>query len=83
MGEAVTQMDQVTQQNAAMVEEMAAAAGSLSSKAQELVQTVNVFQLEGASGAASRRVPSPVRRSAPAPQALGMGSGLPKLASAA
>ncbi len=44
--EAITQMDQVTQQNAALVEEMAAAAGSLSSQAQELVQTVAVFRLK-------------------------------------
>jgi methyl-accepting chemotaxis protein len=33
VGEAVTQMDQVTQQNAALVEEMAAAASSLKSQA--------------------------------------------------
>ena len=32
VGEAVTQMDQVTQQNAALVEEMAAAASSLQSR---------------------------------------------------
>jgi len=45
VGEAVFQMDQVTQQNAALVEEMAAAASSLKSQAQELVQTVAVFKL--------------------------------------
>ncbi len=45
IGEAVVQMDQVTQQNAALVEEMAAAAGSLKGQAQELVQTVAVFKL--------------------------------------
>ena len=45
VGEAITQMDQVTQQNAALVEEMAAAADSLKSQAQELVQTVSVFKL--------------------------------------
>jgi methyl-accepting chemotaxis protein len=45
VGQAVTQMDQVTQQNAALVEEMAAAAGSLKSQAQELVHTVAVFKL--------------------------------------
>ena len=45
VGEAVTQMDQVTQQNAALVEEMAAAAISLKSQAQELVSTVAVFKL--------------------------------------
>jgi len=45
VGEAVTQMDQVTQQNAALVEEGAAAAESLKVQAQQLVQTVAVFKL--------------------------------------
>ena len=45
VGEAVVQMDQVTQQNAALVEEMAAAASSLKSQAQDLVGTVAVFKL--------------------------------------
>jgi methyl-accepting chemotaxis protein len=38
-------MDHVTQQNAALVEEMAAAASSLQSQATDLVQVVAVFQL--------------------------------------
>ena len=38
-------MDQVTQQNAALVEEMAAAASSLRSQANDLVQVVAVFKL--------------------------------------
>ena len=45
VGEAVTSMDQATQQNAALVEEMAAAASSLKSQANELVQVVGVFKL--------------------------------------
>ena len=45
VGEAVTQMDQVTQQNAALVEEMAAAASSLKMQAHELVQIVAVFKV--------------------------------------
>jgi methyl-accepting chemotaxis protein len=45
VGEAVAQMDQTTQQNAALVEQMAAAAGSLNSQANELVQAVAVFKL--------------------------------------
>jgi methyl-accepting chemotaxis protein len=49
VGEAVTQMDQVTQQNAALVEEMAAAS-SLKSQAEDLVQVVSVFQLEDEGG---------------------------------
>jgi methyl-accepting chemotaxis protein len=46
VGEAVRQMDQATQQNAALVEEMAAAADSLKSQARDLVQTVAVFKLD-------------------------------------
>ncbi|WP_138516018.1 methyl-accepting chemotaxis protein [Rhodoferax bucti] len=45
VGEAVTSMDQTTQQNAALVEEMAAAASSLKSQANDLVQVVAVFKL--------------------------------------
>ena len=45
VGEAVAQMDQATQQNASLVEESAAAADSLRSQAQQLVQTVSVFKL--------------------------------------
>jgi methyl-accepting chemotaxis protein len=50
VGEAVTQMDQVTQQNAALVEQMAAAASSLQNQAQDLVQTVAVFNLSPTGG---------------------------------
>ncbi len=46
IGDAVTQMDQVTQQNAALVEEMAAAASSLSQQARDLVDSVAVFKLD-------------------------------------
>jgi methyl-accepting chemotaxis protein len=42
---AVTQLDQVTQQNAALVEESAAAAGSLSEQAARLVEAVSTFRL--------------------------------------
>jgi methyl-accepting chemotaxis protein len=44
VAEAVTQMDQVTQQNATLVEEMAAAAASLKSQSEDLVHTVAVFK---------------------------------------
>ncbi|WP_066267993.1 methyl-accepting chemotaxis protein [Hydrogenophaga palleronii] len=47
VGEAVVQLDQTTQQNAALVEEMSAAANSLRQQADELVKTVSVFQLKG------------------------------------
>ncbi|WP_318023290.1 methyl-accepting chemotaxis protein [Paucibacter sp. B2R-40] len=45
VGEAITQMDKVTQQNAALVEESAAAAESLRQQADQLVQVVAVFKL--------------------------------------
>jgi methyl-accepting chemotaxis protein len=45
--EAVGQMDQATQQNAALVEESAAAADSLKAQAQQLVGTVAVFKIAG------------------------------------
>ncbi len=45
VGEAVTQMDQATQQNAALVEQMAAAASSLKTQAQDLVGVVAAFKL--------------------------------------
>jgi methyl-accepting chemotaxis protein len=48
--EALTQLDQGTQQNAALVEKMAAAAASLQSQSQELVHVVAVFKLGGAAG---------------------------------
>jgi methyl-accepting chemotaxis protein len=73
VGEAITSMDQTTQQNAALVEEMAAAASSLKSQAQELVQTVAVFRLGGDTGqavptaAAAMAAPAPTVR-VPAPK---------------
>jgi methyl-accepting chemotaxis protein len=45
VGEAVSQMDQVTQQNAALVEEAAAAASSLEQQAQSMTDAVSVFRL--------------------------------------
>jgi methyl-accepting chemotaxis protein len=45
INQAVGQMDQVTQQNAALVEESAAAAQSLEHQAKALVQAVSVFRL--------------------------------------
>jgi methyl-accepting chemotaxis protein len=45
VGEAIGSIDQTTQQNAALVEEMAAAASGLKQQAAELVATVSQFQL--------------------------------------
>ncbi|TCP16404.1 methyl-accepting chemotaxis protein [Simplicispira metamorpha] len=73
VSEAVAQLDQVTQQNAALVEESAAAAASLNQQAQQLVQAVAVFQLGRhevqARSTPLRPTPPPaVRASTPAAQ---------------
>jgi methyl-accepting chemotaxis protein len=51
INQAITQMDQVTQQNAALVEEAAAAAGSLQEQATVLAEVVGVFKLNHAPAA--------------------------------
>ncbi|MEY2953347.1 MAG: hypothetical protein RLZZ401_1434, partial [Pseudomonadota bacterium] len=66
VGEAVNQMDHATQQNAALVEQMAAAAASLKAQAQDLVQVVSVFQLAPAKNPA----PPPGYRSVEAPATI-------------
>ncbi|MGV2287729.1 methyl-accepting chemotaxis protein [Trinickia sp. YCB016] len=66
---AVTQMDQVTQQNAALVEEAAAAAHSLEDQASKLRATVAVFRLDdgyAAPAAASMAPARAVSRAKPA-----------------
>ena len=64
VGVSIGQMDGVTQQNAALVEEMAAAATSLSTQAQELVETVAIFVLAqtGAETETGRHAAVPVAR---------------------
>ena len=64
VGEAVTLMDQATQQNAALVEEMAAAAASLRAQANDLVHAVSAFKIEASlaqdqSVSAQRGLPAP------------------------
>jgi len=49
---AVNQLDQMTQQNAALVEESAAAAASLKDQATRLAEVVQVFRLSGRAGQA-------------------------------
>ena len=65
IGDAVNQLDQVTQQNAALVEESAAAAESLKVQAAQLAQVVSVFKLNAHDQAAHVPVAA-----APAPKAL-------------
>jgi methyl-accepting chemotaxis protein len=59
---AISQMDQVTQQNAALVEEAAAAAASLQDQSTALAEVVSVFQLTG--HGAPRALPSTAPRTA-------------------
>jgi methyl-accepting chemotaxis protein len=52
INEAITQMDQVTQQNAALVEQAAAASASMQEQAANLTRAVSVFQVAGGAVAA-------------------------------
>ena len=90
IGDAVNQLDQVTQQNAALVEESAAAAESLKHQAAQLAQTVSIFKVannggfsapapvaaEGASASAAPKAPAvkPVVKVAPKVQAKDQGA---------
>ncbi len=46
VGQAISEMDRVTQQNVALVEDMARAAGTLKMQADDLVQAVNVLRVD-------------------------------------
>ena len=86
MGEAVRHMDQATQQNAALVEEMAAAASGLKSQAAELVQVVAVFKLGGDDHHSQAHPVAAVRAYQPGPSTFKgterLGAGIPKGAAA-
>jgi methyl-accepting chemotaxis protein len=56
IGEAVSTMDKVTQQNATLVEEMASAASSLNSQARDLVQLVSFFKIHQALPTTNRQM---------------------------
>jgi methyl-accepting chemotaxis protein len=64
---AINQMDQATQQNAAMVEETTAASHSLSQESRQLADLVASFKLSGAGSASARALPIAGKRAA-APQ---------------
>jgi methyl-accepting chemotaxis protein-1 (serine sensor receptor) len=66
VGQAVTEMDRVTQQNASLVEESAAAAASLEEQASRLSQAVSVFRIARASQAQPKA--SKVRQTISAPR---------------
>ena len=65
---AIVQMDQTTQQNAALVEEASAAAQSLQHEAATLARTVGAFRIEG-SGTTPAPAAAPKRPAAPAVKA--------------
>jgi methyl-accepting chemotaxis protein len=63
INQAISQMDSMTQQNAALVEEAAAASEALRGQAREMEGVVGVFTLEaGAAQAGPARTPAPVGR---------------------
>ena len=70
VNEAISQMDQVTQQNAALVEEAAAAANAMQDQAAQLSQVVQVFRLKGVPPARQAGVALPAGRR---PRALSLG----------
>ena len=74
---AISQMDEVTQQNAALVEQAAAAAGSLQDQAATLAEVVSIFKLGHEPAAVAPRAPvraqppaRPMARPAPCAAAL-------------
>jgi methyl-accepting chemotaxis protein len=71
VNDAITQMDQVTQQNAALVEQAAAAAESMQVQSARLAESVSVFKLDAAQMApAPRRLgKAPSRAALPRPSA--------------
>jgi methyl-accepting chemotaxis protein len=81
VGEAITQMDQATQQNAALVEESAAAADSLQIQAGQLVRAVAVFTVAPSAHTGHAPVAA---QAAPAPAAAMLAATVPapRLASA-
>ncbi|MBG6081694.1 methyl-accepting chemotaxis protein [Rubrivivax gelatinosus] len=78
VGDAVGQLDQVTQQNAALVEESAAAAESLRLQAARLTELVGVFKLSGAAPTPTpAQTPRPTPPAAVAPRATAARAPLP------
>ncbi|MDH0380437.1 methyl-accepting chemotaxis protein [Comamonas aquatica] len=69
VNQAVSNLDQMTQQNAALVEQSSAAAKAMHEQAQRLMQTMAVFQV-GASTAVGQAMTAPRSTSTPAPQVV-------------
>lgn len=68
VNQAIIQMDEVTQQNAALVEEASAAAESLEEQAQNLAESVSVFKLGRSTLLAPRAHAKSSTASAPSPK---------------
>ena len=71
VNQTITQMDETTQQNAALVEEASAAARAMEEQAASLSETVAIFRVDGAPGAAQVTVhgaPASARGSVPSPK---------------
>ena len=65
----ITQMDQVTQQNAAFVEEMASASQAMDEQAVHLIQAIQSFKLKDDHAAQAASMPAPKERKSLAPVA--------------
>ncbi|TYD35675.1 methyl-accepting chemotaxis protein, partial [Xanthomonas sontii] len=69
VNQTVTQMDETTQQNAALVEEATAAARSMEEQAGQLIEAVSIFRVEQSAQASAVHAPQAVsapRAAAPA-----------------
>ena len=86
VNQAVGNLDQMTQQNAALVEESTAAAQSLREQAEQLAQAVSQFKVSGAAAdamaALRRHAPAPTPASAPAKPVAAPAPSAPRLAAA-
>ncbi|RRN79947.1 methyl-accepting chemotaxis protein, partial [Pseudoxanthomonas sp. SGD-10] len=80
VSQTVVQMDETTQQNAALVEEASAAARSMAEQAGQLVEAVAVFRLADGLGQSALRAPA---RVAPRPAARPTAAAAPRAANPA
>jgi methyl-accepting chemotaxis protein len=74
INKAITQMDQVTQQNAALVEEASAAARSMEDQANNLSTSVATFRLAGGASAPGQELRRPASAGRPAAPQAGRGA---------
>jgi methyl-accepting chemotaxis protein len=77
INQAIAQMDNVTQQNAALVEQAAAAAQSMQEQAASLSQVVSVFKLDDRQNLQIRPTSQPASRRPPRPPVASVNSALP------